>query len=363
MIAPRRARMVGLSVGQRLLLGLAPALFAVVLVLGLAYYGEIGRQAPGYVVTGAAVLAAISLFLTWSNTRYLALRIRRLAGGVDPSRRDGTVETEDDELGRIEQVVERLGSALAESEAERRRLAERSEARLREQATMLGATARDLLAQLDEARLPLHILLDAPFGELNENQEELIVTARASTDAMDAALRRLMVVTDVDRDALSVLLERVALNDVLRAVLPMLRAVAERRNARLEVDLDPAVPRVIADRTRLAAVIALLGIASPASAQSTTFPPLNAPPTSLQIPGKLIWADLFTTDPEAATKFYCGVFGWTAVTLEQKGRTYTVFSNAGRWPDWCRGRSRNRNIPPVGSTTSRSRTSARPWPG
>ena len=80
----------------------------------------------------------------------------------------------------------------------------------------------------------------------------------------------------------------------------------------------------------VAAVIALLGIASPASAQSTTLPPLNAPPTSLRIPGKLIWADLFTTDPEAATKFYCGVFGWTAVTLEQKGRTYTVFSNAGR---------------------------------
>ena len=72
----------------------------------------------------------------------------------------------------------------------------------------------------------------------------------------------------------------------------------------------------------VAAVIALLGIASPASAQSTTLPPLNAPPTSLRIPGKLIWADLFTTDPEAATKFYCGVFGWTAVTLDQIGRAH-----------------------------------------
>ena len=86
MIPPRASRLVGLSVGQRLLLGLAPALLAVVLVPGLAYYGEIGRQAPGYVVTGAAVLACISLYLTWSNTRYLALRIRRLAGGIEPSR-------------------------------------------------------------------------------------------------------------------------------------------------------------------------------------------------------------------------------------------------------------------------------------
>jgi predicted enzyme related to lactoylglutathione lyase len=80
----------------------------------------------------------------------------------------------------------------------------------------------------------------------------------------------------------------------------------------------------------LVAVTAMLGIGLPASAQSAAFQPLNRPPTSLHNPGKLIWADLFTTDPEAATKFYCGVFGWTAVTLDQKGKTYTVFSNEGR---------------------------------
>jgi signal transduction histidine kinase len=258
MSAPVAARIRGLSIGQRLTLGLAPALLAVILVVGLAYYGELGRQAPEYVVAGAAALAAVSLLVTWSNTRYLAQRIKRLAGGAGVSRSgDGVLD--DDELGRIEQVVERLGTALAESEAERRAAIATGSARLQEQALMLGASVRDALARLDDVRLPLHILIDAPFGELNENQEELLVTARAAADAMDLGLRRLMLVADADRDALPVLIERVSVNDVLRGVAPMLRATTDRHGARVQIDLDPMLPRVMADRTRLAETLAMLG--------------------------------------------------------------------------------------------------------
>ncbi len=258
MNAATAARIRGLSIGQRLMLGLAPALLAVTLVLFLAYYGEIGRQAPEFVVAGAAALATISLVATWSNTRYLAQRIKRLAGGVGSSR-TSEEQPDDDELGRIEQVVDRLGLALSASEAERRDAIARGAARLEEQSLMLGASVRDALARLDEVRLPLHILIDAPFGELNENQEELLVTARAAADAMDAALRRLMLVADADRDALPVLLERVSVNDVLRGVIPMLRATTDRLGARLQIELDPTLPRVMADRTRLAEALAMLG--------------------------------------------------------------------------------------------------------
>ncbi len=258
MSAATAARIRGLSIGQRLLLGLAPALLAVVLVLGLAYYGEIGRQAPEFVVAGAATLAIASLVATWSNTRYLAHRIKRLAGGMG-SARGNDVQSDDDELGRIEQVVDRLGAALSESEEQRRAAMASGAARLDEQSLMLGASVRDALARLDEVRLPLHILIDAPFGDLNENQEELLVTARAAADAMDAALRRLMLVADADRDALPVLLERVSVNDVVRGVIPMLRATTDRRGARLQIELDPTLPRVMADRTRLAEALATLG--------------------------------------------------------------------------------------------------------
>jgi predicted enzyme related to lactoylglutathione lyase len=46
-------------------------------------------------------------------------------------------------------------------------------------------------------------------------------------------------------------------------------------------------------------------------------------------PGKLIWADLFTSEPEAASKFYCGLLGWTASNIDQKGKAYIVFMNNG----------------------------------
>jgi len=60
------------------------------------------------------------------------------------------------------------------------------------------------------------------------------------------------------------------------------------------------------------------------------FPPLNTPAATEHRPGKLVWADLFTGDPDGASRFYCGLLGWTATTVDQNGKRYTVFSNDGR---------------------------------
>jgi len=74
---------------------------------------------------------------------------------------------------------------------------------------------------------------------------------------------------------------------------------------------------------------AALVCAGPPAARAARFPALNAPASSEHLPGKLVWADLFTADPESAARFYCGLFGWTAAPLERKGRGYTIFSNGG----------------------------------
>lgn len=84
----------------------------------------------------------------------------------------------------------------------------------------------------------------------------------------------------------------------------------------------------------LLALAAMLGIGLPASASNSSgvepFQPLTRPATTDFRLGKFVWADLFTTDAAAATKFYSGVFGWTANTVTQYGRPYTVFSNGSR---------------------------------
>jgi len=83
-------------------------------------------------------------------------------------------------------------------------------------------------------------------------------------------------------------------------------------------------------RHRLAAALAvatMLGLGSPASVRAKDFPPLNTPATNETHPGKFVWAELYTSDPEAAAKFYTGVFGWTDGTVDHHFVDYVVFSN------------------------------------
>ena len=249
----RFRRRLSRSVAWRLAAGVVPSVLAVALLVGLFYYGEKGRGAPRLILVAAAALTLVSVVVAWRNAMYFAERLARLAR-TTAKINDGE---RTDEFDRIERVVGHLGSALSASEAERARTDAVATARLHQQATMLAGVATDAISQLDDVRLPLQILLESPFGELNENQEELLRDARAAADAIDIALRRLAQVADIDRDALAVQHELVQVNDVVRSVLPLGRAAAERRGARTEIALEPGLPRVVADRARLAEALAL----------------------------------------------------------------------------------------------------------
>jgi uncharacterized protein len=85
--------------------------------------------------------------------------------------------------------------------------------------------------------------------------------------------------------------------------------------------------------TSAALGLSLIGIALPApsrAASADEFPPLNSPPTTVHLAGKFIWADLFTTDPALAAKFYEAMFGWTPAPLSRDGRTSVLLQHDGR---------------------------------
>lgn len=248
-------RHVSRSVAWRLVAGVLPSVLAVGLVVGLFYYGKAGRAAPAATLIVATVLTATSIIVSWMNARYFAERLARIARATEQA---SGLRGASDELDRIEEAVGTLGSALTAAEAERARREARTAARLREQATMLAGAVSDSLGQLDQVRLPLQILLESPFGELNDNQEELLRDARSAADAIDASLRRLVRVANIDRDEVQVQPELVQVNDVVRSVLPLARATAERNDARTETALEPGLPRVVADRARLAEALSLL---------------------------------------------------------------------------------------------------------
>jgi signal transduction histidine kinase len=250
-------------ISQRLYLTVMPAILAVFLMAGLFYWGEYARSAPATVLVGGALAVFASLVLTWSNARYVAGRIERLASGASTPRvaarpsSDTTPATiahptdEIDEIDEIERVVDRLSSAveLAEaSKADRERLFER---RARDYARLLATVADASTKQLEEVRLPLHILLENHFGELNENQEEMLGAARVAAEAADADMLSLRQIAELDLGERPLRRDRIKPSELLEALRPMLVAAAEAAGIIVEIELAPLLPSVIGDRALL----------------------------------------------------------------------------------------------------------------
>lgn len=83
----------------------------------------------------------------------------------------------------------RISSAKAERRRETEVSVRDTDGRVAQWEQLIRDVVQLSLHQVEEARLALHILQSNPFGELNENQEELIAAARTAMDAADAELR------------------------------------------------------------------------------------------------------------------------------------------------------------------------------
>jgi signal transduction histidine kinase len=238
------------TVSQRLYLAVVPAIVGVFAVAGLAYWGQYDRQAPHVLVIVGVIASVGSLIVAWRNTRYVATRVTRLAA---PG-----AGTRDDELDAIEREVDSLRRAVAGAEAAQAGAQQQADASVHEYGTLVSDAAMAAARQLDEIRMPLHILLENRFGDLNDNQEEMLAAARTAADDAQASLERLRQVADIDRGAFRMRAERVRLTDLVAGLLPGLSAEGARGSVAVAADLSPWLPAVGGDRERLAQALSLL---------------------------------------------------------------------------------------------------------
>jgi signal transduction histidine kinase len=239
-----------MTVSQRLYLAVVPAIVGVFAVAGLAYWGQYDCQAPHVLVIVGVIASVGSLIVAWRNTRYVATRVTRLAASGPGTR--------DDELDAIEQEVDRLRRAVAGAEAAQAGAQQRADASVQEYGTLVSDAAMAAARQLDEIRMPLHILLENRFGDLNDNQEEMLAAARTAADDAQASLERLRQVADIDRGTLRMREERLRLADLVAALLPGLAAEGARGSVAVSADLSPWLPAVSGDRARLGQALSLL---------------------------------------------------------------------------------------------------------
>ncbi|HMI58500.1 MAG TPA: hypothetical protein VK511_10655 [Gemmatimonadaceae bacterium] len=259
-----------MKVGNRLFIAVLPAVFGLVLVAALAYWGRYEHAVPEIVVIIAAVAALLSLGVAWSNTHYVVARVQRLAGLRIPSDAGGSTDPvviaqnalrdlgmgdaaqhgahkAGDELDAIEATVAGLSSAVDIERKESARLAREASDREKQFEELLDEVTTHFADRTQEARMPLHILLSSPFGALNENQEEMLGAAQVAVDAVDTEVRQLRKLLQLHRGQLPIITQPIGVAELLRPPLAIAGARAERRHVQLRSTLSETMPRVIVD--------------------------------------------------------------------------------------------------------------------
>lgn len=235
-----------MKVSQRLFLGVVPSVVGLFTVAGLAYWGKYSRTAPEAVVIVAGIASVISLVVAWRNTRYVARRVERLA-----SIRSSAGRGENDELDAIEQKVDFLGREASAARADADKASRDALNRAKEYAAMVTDAAGSVSERLSDARLSLHVLQENHFGELNDNQEEIINAARDQVEAAETELGKLKTIASIDQGAITPHPQATRVSDVVRSLLPLVKSRAEKKNIRLMSEIDPAIPRISCDKSKL----------------------------------------------------------------------------------------------------------------
>jgi signal transduction histidine kinase len=135
---------------------------------------------------------------------------------------------------------------------------------------LLEAVAETLSRATGEVQLPLHILLENRFGDLNENQEEMLQAASSAADRIDLASRHLQRILDLEYGRIGFQREAVRLGDVLQAALAIAAAHGESRDVKVSVDRPPVSPFVVADRYFLGEALTALLTAAADRAEAST---------------------------------------------------------------------------------------------
>jgi signal transduction histidine kinase len=227
----------------------------------LAYWGDRGRQAPEVVVGLALVATLGSAGLSWRSTRFVSRRVGELAAefrslGLNVAL--GGAVDEFEELARVRESVRALANDQARLRDTAAAAIRQADVDRRQHDAILEQVAGTVASRLEETRLALHILMTSPFGELNENQEELVVAARTAADDADREVRRFARLVSMPARRRVATRESVSVRALLEPVLAMMSGRVEDKGLSFALDLPAELPPVLVDRLAAQEALSLL---------------------------------------------------------------------------------------------------------
>jgi signal transduction histidine kinase len=228
-------------------------------------YDAIWRSV-GFLILGLLAAVAASLLLARSMTRpirALEAGAARIGAGALDERID--VRT-NDELESLADAFNAMTGRLRESYAD---LEQKVDARTRELAeanALLGVASRhksEFLANMShELRTPLNaiigfsdVLLQRMNGKLTDKQEEYVADILDSGKHQLALINDILDLSKVEAGRMELELTSFSLAEVLATAATLVREQAVRRRIRLELDVDPTVTTILADKRKVKQIV------------------------------------------------------------------------------------------------------------
>lgn len=227
-----------MKIGQRIFLCVLPALLGVAALTEMSRHDSMVRAIPHAMILVPLITVLASITVAWWNTRYITRMLRGARRQSKPPigvARDGDVVT---------------NATMVTSATEYDRIV----------TDMMNTITQNL----EEAELPLHVLLASPFGSLNENQEEMLAAARDAVAVADSEVRRFKTLLELDRDGIQLSPKPMRLSELLRPALAVAGARAHVLHVSLRSQISETAPRAIVDpgHTQMALTAILLDAVS-----------------------------------------------------------------------------------------------------
>lgn len=123
---------------------------------------------------------------------------------------------------------------------------------------LFSTISHQLKTPLTSIRMALHLLLDENVGSLNEKQADLLVSARDESERLNGIIEDLLDIRRLESGNVRLSLAAVSPHELVSEAIALFSRQAQDKGIRIEADLPADLPRVRADRSRIAYVFANL---------------------------------------------------------------------------------------------------------
>ena len=125
-------------------------------------------------------------------------------------------------------------------------------------ANFLATVSHELLTPLTTVLATLELLLQRDLGELNQDQQEFIKTAKEQGELLSELINNIIDLSILESNQMELVTESVAIESVIFDVSAFAKESAQAKNLQFSLDVEPNLPKMIADRKKIERMLKIL---------------------------------------------------------------------------------------------------------